>query len=377
MNIIPWESEFPISRYLSEKAGSMGVPISGTFELTSRCNFNCKMCYVHEQKNKEDLKARELSVSQWMDIAEEAKSQGLLFLLLTGGEAMIREDFLELYQELSVMGFRVSINTNGSLLSEEALECFRKYPPGRINVSLYGASEDTYEDLCEVRAMGRVKKAIHELRQTGIPVRTTMMLTAYNCQDMEAVYRFAKEEDTMIGLSSYIFPPVRLDGQSCGSNRGRLSAGDAGRYMVQREKLMLSADEFNRHARWALDENKPVPVAQGGEDGLGDPVLCMAGRGSFWITWDGKLRPCGLVTEPEADVLTDGFTAAWEKIRQMTGQIHLPIECKTCKDKELCRVCAAMCQSETGKFDQRPDYVCRMVEAMKAEYAFQLTDAQL
>ena len=60
----------------------------------------------------------------------------------------------------------------------------------------------------------------------------------------------------------------------------------------------------------------------------------------------------------------------------MTGQIHLPIECKTCKDKELCRVCAAMCQSETGKFDQRPDYVCRMVEAMKAEYAFQLTDAQ-
>lgn len=376
MDMIPWESEFPISRYLSEKAGSMGVPISGTFELTSRCNFNCKMCYVHEQKNKEDLRARELSVDQWLDIAEEAKSQGLLFLLLTGGEAMIRDDFLELYQKLSVMGFRVSINTNGSLLSEEVMECFRKCPPGRVNVSLYGASEDTYEELCEVRAMGRVKKAIHELRQAGISVRTTMMLTTYNCRDMEEVYRFAKDEDTMIGLSSYIFPPIRLDDQSVGCNQGRLSAGAAGKYMVRREKLMLSEEEFDRHARWALDDKKPVPILKDAVETLGEPVMCMAGRGSFWITWDGKLRPCGLMMEPETDVLAAGFTDAWEKIRHMTEQIRLPIECKTCKDKELCRVCAAMCQSETGKFDQRPDYVCRMAEAMKEEYASQLADAQ-
>ena len=376
MNTIPWESDFPISRYLIQKAAGRGVPLSGTFELTSRCNFNCKMCYVHEQKNKEDLKARELSVGQWLDIAEEAKNQGLLFLLLTGGEAMLREDFLELYRKLSVMGFRISINTNGSLINEEVMDCFRKYPPGKVNISLYGASDDTYEELCGVRASERVKGAIRQVRQAGIPVRTTMMLTSYNCRDMEEVYRFAAGEDTMVGISSYLFPPIRLDSENCGFNQGRLSAEDAGKYMARREKLLLSEEEFTAHARWALDDNKPVPAVQGAKSGEGEPVLCMAGRASFWITWDGKMRPCGLMTDPETDVLEEGFAAAWEKIREMTDMIRLPAECSTCKDKELCRVCASMCQSETGRFDRKPGYVCRMTEAMKKEYAV-LLDKQI
>ena len=36
-----------LSRYLHSKGTRLGLPISGTFELTPRCNFNCKMCYVH------------------------------------------------------------------------------------------------------------------------------------------------------------------------------------------------------------------------------------------------------------------------------------------------------------------------------------------
>ena len=62
------------------------------------------MCYVHEQENSDEWKEKELSVSEWLDIAKEAKQAGLLYLLLTGGEAMMREDFVELYEALSQMG---------------------------------------------------------------------------------------------------------------------------------------------------------------------------------------------------------------------------------------------------------------------------------
>ena len=36
-----------LSSYLHAKACRTGTPLSGTFELTARCNFNCRMCYVH------------------------------------------------------------------------------------------------------------------------------------------------------------------------------------------------------------------------------------------------------------------------------------------------------------------------------------------
>ena len=39
----------PFYKQVWEKAFAEGIPISGTFELTPRCNFNCKMCYVHLQ----------------------------------------------------------------------------------------------------------------------------------------------------------------------------------------------------------------------------------------------------------------------------------------------------------------------------------------
>lgn len=40
-------SEPVISRYMHQKGIKYGIPVSGSFELTPRCNFNCQMCYVH------------------------------------------------------------------------------------------------------------------------------------------------------------------------------------------------------------------------------------------------------------------------------------------------------------------------------------------
>ena len=64
----PWEIDFPISRMLLAKAVRGAVPISGTFELTSRCNFNCRLCYVHNMKNSEEPKKQELTAAQWLEI---------------------------------------------------------------------------------------------------------------------------------------------------------------------------------------------------------------------------------------------------------------------------------------------------------------------
>ena len=96
-----------------------------------------------------------------------------------------------------------------------------------------------------------------------------------------------------------------------------------------------------------------------GEDG----VRCRAGSTAFWMTWDGRMLPCGMMPSPTAYPLEVGFDAAWEQIKAETAQIRLPSACGTCPRKEVCAACAAVCVTETGRFDGVPGYVCRMTEA--------------
>ena len=86
-----------LSKYLHSKGARLGLPVSGNFELTARCNFNCPMCYVHSSENDRDSLAKELTTEQWIELARQAKDQGMVFALLTGGEPFVRKDFFEIY----------------------------------------------------------------------------------------------------------------------------------------------------------------------------------------------------------------------------------------------------------------------------------------
>lgn len=111
-----------LSSYLHARAYRSGTPLAGNFELTARCNFNCKMCYVHLTAEEQQRRGRELTADEWLAIAQEARSRGMLFLLLTGGEPLIRKDFRYLLTELKKMGLLVSVNSNGSLIDRDWLD---------------------------------------------------------------------------------------------------------------------------------------------------------------------------------------------------------------------------------------------------------------
>lgn len=366
------QGDFPISKYLTAKAAARKIPLSGVFELTSRCNFNCKMCYIHGMENMDSLRKDELSAAEWLSIAREAKKEGLLFLLLTGGEAMLRDDFAGLYEALAKMGFRLVINTNGSMVTDEILELFRKYPPGRVNVSMYGASDDTYARLCGNRKREHVAKAIRDMKAIGLSVRTTMTVTPYNCEDIQQVYDFSRQEETLIEMTSYMFPPVRRDGDRQGENEARFPAEEAGRYMVEKERISMTPEQFHERAVNVVEHvrrrERALAASGQGIPECGHGISCQAGRSSFWITWDGKMRICGLTTDPEADVRKLGFRKAWEQTYRAAEQIRLPAECSVCARAELCRACAAMCHTETGHYDWKPQYVCDLSAAMLEVY---------
>ncbi len=54
------------------------------------------MCYVRMSKEEMNKVGRQRTVDEWIEIAEQAKEMGTLFILLTGGEPFLQKDFKEL-----------------------------------------------------------------------------------------------------------------------------------------------------------------------------------------------------------------------------------------------------------------------------------------
>lgn len=346
--------------FLYKKADYNKTPISGAFELSPLCNMDCKMCYVKMTKEKQKSISRLRTNEEWIELAKQAKDEGLLFLLLTGGEPFLVKNFKELYIELSKMGFCVSINTNGTMIDENVIEWLKKYPPTRINLTLYGASDETYERLCKnPRGFTQVKKAIALLKENDIQVKLNCSVTPYNKDDLKDILEFANKNDLVVQTTTYMFPPLRKDKKSIGKNN-RLSPEEAALYTAYIESYLNGYTNFKAYV-----ESDELEIYNK-EDDLcvieGDGMKCRAGISTFWITWDGKLLPCGMIPEEGLNPWQVGFKKAWENAKNITEKIKLPVKCAGCAKKKLCKACAAMVYTETGTYDKVPQYRCEMTK---------------
>ena len=355
-----YNSESNITNYLHRKGRKLGIPISGNFELTARCNFNCPMCYVHMTEDQlRETGKKELTAQQWLDIAKAAKDRGMVFALLTGGEPLVRKDFFEIYDGMRKMGILISINSNGSMLKGSILERFLEAPPLRFNISLYGGSNDTYRNMCGLPVYDQVKENIRALRQAGVDVSLNLSITPYNKDDLKRIYEDAVELDVNVKASSYMYPSVRVNGEQYGCGN-RLSCAESAKYSVAWDLLRFPEEVFEQRAQ-KMAQFQPLE-SDGCPVEVGEGVRCRAGSTSFWMTWDGRMLPCGMMTGPVAKPLEMGFDAAWEHIRSETRKIRTPAKCVGCDYKEICGACAAVYFTETGKFDEVPEFVCRRAE---------------
>ncbi len=339
-----------MSRFLHSKAVESGTPLSGNFELTQNCNFSCPMCYVHENKRKEELSTR-----TWLSLAEQAKNAGTLFLLLTGGEPFLRTDFEELYTAFSKMGFLISINTNGSL-AKEYLPLLNKYPPFRMNVSLYAAQREVYKSFCKADKFESVVSTIEALQKNKISVRLNSVFTKENASQASEIVRFAKEHNLYLKSTAYTYPQIRI-GSSCGENKARLSPFEAAKCESEIDLLKYGKNACCVKAKRLLAEESDTQNIEKYRE-----VRCRAGRSSFWLTWDGKMHPCAMLPNPETEPLEIGFENAWKELLLKVKEIRLPVECSACKRRKVCPVCAAMCFCETGSFEKKPEYFCSFFE---------------
>ena len=359
--------DYPIKQALCRKAAYYNMPVNGAFELTPRCSLNCKMCYIRMTPEQMLPIGREKTAQEWIDLARQAVKEGMTFLLLTGGEPFVRKDIFEILDALLHMGIVVDVNTNGTLIDEAVADRLRSCPPSKINITLYGASREAYEKLCgDGSAFDRVMKAIDLLLERKFLVCLNATLTPENSHELEELARIAESRGVVLRTTGYVIPPSRRGERECAY---RLPAKEAGRLCFKAQLFSDGEDAMKSTAEsQLLTDNCFYETREG--------ISCLAGRSQFWITWNGKMLPCGMLPELVADPWELGFAEAWKAINHMARTLPGDDQCAGCAMRNLCPSCAASRYCETGDTAKHCDYMCEFTHSFCDELRKLITEKE-
>ncbi|MGN0776108.1 MAG: radical SAM/SPASM domain-containing protein [Candidatus Ventricola sp.] len=344
--------------HLVQLARKEKLPISGTFELLSICNMRCKMCYIQHTPRKEELQPVEF----WVDLYQQAIAEGMLFSLLTGGEPLLYPWFGELYDRLSSLPVHICLNTNGTLMDRETVAWLAKKPPRRVNVSLYGASDETYARLCgNPNGFTQVMHAFELLREYGIQFRVHSPMVPENASDTQGIVDVCNRLQAPLSRTYYMFPAYRKDAETA-TTEGRFTAAEMAAVAMQCKRDQLKSDErayrqyVYLHSQALL--HPEIYTAYGRND-----VVCNGGRCTFWVDWRGHVSGCGVHNQSSLDLHSVPLKEAWQQIVKDTDAIRMSEKCKTCRYRCICPVCPAASFCETGSIQGTPTYLCEFCEA--------------
>jgi radical SAM protein with 4Fe4S-binding SPASM domain len=344
---LPAEYE-ALRRELHRRAAARRQPINGAFELTERCNLNCRMCYVRHPAGDGVRRSRELPAAAWLDLARQAADQGLVFLLLTGGEVFLRPDFFEIFTPLTRMGFVLSLFTNGTLVTESIAARLAEAPPSRTEITLYGATAATYEAITGVRgSYARCCAGIEALVRNQAPLALKTTLTRRNVGELEAMRQMANNFGAPFS-AAWLLLKRRDDGCSEAEDC-RMSPAEC----AQLESTdAASADELSEAV-----QREPLLGKQRN-------FSCQAGRAVFVVNPQGEMNACIALPRPGARALEIGFRAAWRQLQRFVDTTPPPSpKCQACDARALCPRCPAWSERETGMLTEPVPYLCEIARA--------------
>ena len=346
----------PIERNICNKADLAQIPVAGNIELLPLCNMDCKMCFAKMTRQEMEAHSPMHTHEEWLRIAEQAAKSGTIFMLLTGGEPFLYPNLKELYQGLKRLGMIVSINTNGTLITDEIADWLAQDPPRRLNITLYGANDATYGKLCgNPHGFSQVMDAVKRLTSRKISIKFNCSLTPDNIGEMDAIWAVSQKWNIPIEMGFYMFPPVRKN--NVGNEKNRLRAEDAAWARFHMEELRYGK-QFGEYVRYTLQRFREYHQTEPYQEGY----TCRSGNSVFWINYDGTLSACSFTNDFQVNVFEQGFLPAWEAVKEHVGCSKMAQECHMCEKRLLCGRCAAAAISETGIIGGVPRYYCELTE---------------
>lgn len=330
----------PFYKEVWEKAFADAIPISGTFELTPRCNFNCRMCYVHLKENQISKYGEELTAKEWIRIAQEAKEAGTTWLCVTGGEPLMHPEFETIWKELSQMGFFITLQTNGSMIRGKMLYLMEKYPPRLAKISLYGSNDEIYAAVCGVeKGFTRVNEGIQTLKKLDIPIEIVSTVIRQNQDDVIKMAFYAYIQKIRWAATGNIRKSVRGNDFDVESIR-----------VIKDSETVTGTKIVTDSSReiFMIPERKPC-------------TYCRDYHVGYWIQWNGKMTFCSFINEPNISVKNMRLSEAWNQLVTFEDSLEWPEKCQRCPINKECIRCVATLATESGSIYSVNEKFCEKI----------------
>lgn len=333
---------------LYKKAVSKRIPLAGGIELTFRCNNNCIHCYCNlPASDKEEIK-KEMDTETVKKIIDEIADQGCLWLFLTGGEPLLRRDFKDIWVHAKRKGLLLTLFTNGTLIDDEIADFLSEWRPFSVEITLYGATETTYEAITRIKgSFDRCVNGIERLIKRIIPLKLKTMAMRENLDEIGIIEGFARNR-----AISFRFDPLinsRLDmGRSPLSHR-----------LNPEEIIRLDMMDVERKKAWEDFCSQFKGLSTEGSDRLYD---CGAGADSFHIDPYGNLMICIMARRQRYNLRTGSFKEGWYNfIKEIKDRVISPENrCRGCDIRFLCGNCPGWSQTENGDDESPVEYLCNV-----------------
>jgi radical SAM protein with 4Fe4S-binding SPASM domain len=333
------------------------IPLSGIWDATERCNLACAHCYINQPAGDSQREARELRTAQICSILDEAAAEGCLWLALTGGEPFLRPDMLDVYRHAKRRGMLVTIFTNGTLLTPAIVDELAEWRPYKIEISLYGATAETYERVSGLKgSFARCVRGIDLVLERGLPLALKTMVLRVNRHELAGMMALARERGVEFRWDAELTP--RLDG---GTQNQAVA-------LPAEESAQIDVGYPERAAEWrALLEKerawrKRLERGEVSHTRVDSVYRCGAGLRSFHIDAYGRLSLCAIARRPAYDLTKGSFREGWGEFLAEARQARRRqrTACMDCDIAVLCSQCAGWSQLAHGDDETPEDGVCEV-----------------
>ena len=340
-------------------------PSNGQIELTYRCNLDCIHCYCKDLKDNSE----ELDTSQWKKVLDEIKQEGCLYLTFTGGEPLVREDFLELYSYAKENCFIITIFTNGLALNGRILSHLARFRPFSIELTLNGIKKETYESITQIKgSFSRVMENIKKIKEKRLPLVLKSNCLKQNKDEIAKIKAFA---DSFLGKKKARFhfkygPMIypRLNRDKAPTNF-RLSFD---------EMLELKKKDLDIWQEYVRSLNADFPDLKRDKSFL---YSCTAWMKQFFINPYGRLKFCNFSDKFSVDLKTtafrDGFYERFPRL--LNEEFKSNFKCRDCQLRAVCYRCPARAYLETGDEESPVEYYCQLAQKTKEQLDYLKTKA--
>lgn len=324
-------------------------PISASLDFTNRCSLSCQHCFVKFPGSD----AGEMNTHEVKKVLDELAACGVLFLLITGGEALARTDFQELYLHAKSAGFVVTLFTNATLIDEDTAAFLAAHPPRRVEATVYGHTKQTYETVTQTPgSFARFRAGVDALLRHGILLRLKAMVMTTNVHEFEQMKAWSESLGCDFRYDGVIH--ARLNGD-LSPNQYRQSPE-----AIARLHFLSPSDktEFHDYMKEAGTQTPPKRTL----------LECGAGVMSLHVDASGNAHPCMLWRSDPYSLLTGSLDERWAAlIRTIRSRPAPDGECSVCPDRALCSYCAPVALLETGQATQPSRFYCELTAERKQQ----------